>query len=77
MTFSRAATPSVATPRLLSRLGTTQRRLSVSGSPPLRPNWKMYRTPLVRPTDGGATWRIQSPPVSVTFRRGSFVNSRK
>ena len=33
--------------------------------------------PILHTTDGGATWRIQSTPVNVTFRRASFVGSRK
>ena len=32
---------------------------------------------ILHTTDGGATWRIQSTPVNVTFRRASFVGSRK
>jgi len=32
---------------------------------------------ILHTTDGGATWRIQTTPVSVTFRRASFVGSRK
>jgi photosystem II stability/assembly factor-like uncharacterized protein len=32
---------------------------------------------ILHTTDGGATWRIQSPPVSVPFRRVSVVGSRK
>jgi photosystem II stability/assembly factor-like uncharacterized protein len=32
---------------------------------------------ILHTTDGGATWSIQSPPVSVPFRRVSFVGSRK
>ncbi len=32
---------------------------------------------ILHTTDGGATWRIQTTPVNVTFRRVSFVGSRK
>jgi photosystem II stability/assembly factor-like uncharacterized protein len=32
---------------------------------------------ILHTTDGGATWRIQTPPVNVPFRRVSFVGSRK
>ena len=32
---------------------------------------------ILHTTDGGTTWRIQSTPVNVTFRRASFVGSRK
>jgi len=32
---------------------------------------------ILHTTDGGATWRVQTPPVDVPFRRVSFVGSRK
>lgn len=32
---------------------------------------------ILHTTDGGVTWQIQSTPVNVSFRRASFVGSRK